>query len=217
VSDAWIFSTTPTTDLSAGLAELGYTPRHVGDGLVPSGHDGRAVRAPALAAIDGDAELVHRLRGDEALRDVPLLLVAEAERMPSAATATLAHELVVRPFSLAELETRIARATRRAGIVRLGTLVVDLDSHRVRAGGLDVDLTHIEFSLLAFLVSHPNRAFPREALLARVWGYDFFGGTRTVDVHVQRVRAKLGPEHARLIRTVRSVGYLVEAPLLAAA
>jgi DNA-binding response OmpR family regulator len=95
--------------------------------------------------------------------------------------------------------------------LRLGDLVVDAEGHRVTAGGHPVELTYMEFSLLAFLVAHPNRAFSREALLARVWGYDFYGGARTVDVHVQRLRAKLGAERARLIRTVRSVGYLAEA------
>jgi DNA-binding response OmpR family regulator len=68
----------------------------------------------------------------------------------------------------------------------------------------------MEYELLKFLVTHPNRVFSREALLSRVWGYDYYGGARTVDVHIRRVRAKLGQEHAARIKTVRSVGYLFE-------
>ena len=75
--------------------------------------------------------------------------------------------------------------------------------------GEPVDFTYMEYELLRFLVTHPNRVFSREALLSRVWGYDYYGGARTVDVHVRRVRAKLG-EHAARIKTVRSVGYRFE-------
>ena len=70
----------------------------------------------------------------------------------------------------------------------------------------------MEYELLRFLMSHPNRVFSREALLQRVWGYDYYGGARTVDVHIRRVRAKLGEEHAERVKTVRSVGYLFELP-----
>jgi two-component system alkaline phosphatase synthesis response regulator PhoP len=68
----------------------------------------------------------------------------------------------------------------------------------------------MEYELLKFLVTHPNRVFPREALLSRVWGYDYYGGARTVDVHIRRLRAKLGQEHAARIKTIRNVGYLFE-------
>ena len=71
----------------------------------------------------------------------------------------------------------------------------------------------MEYELLKFLATHPNRVFSREALLSRVWGYDYYGGARTVDVHVRRLRAKLGAEHAQRIKTVRSVGYRFEASL----
>ena len=73
--------------------------------------------------------------------------------------------------------------------------------------GRALDLTYKEFELLKFLAQHPGRVFSRAQLLQEVWGYDYFGGTRTVDVHVRRLRAKLGEEHANLIQTVRSVGY----------
>ena len=73
--------------------------------------------------------------------------------------------------------------------------------------GKPLDLTYMEYELLKFLAAHPGKVFTRETLLNRVWGYDYYGGARTVDVHVRRLRAKLGEEHANLIQTIRSVGY----------
>jgi len=75
-----------------------------------------------------------------------------------------------------------------------------------------VDLTYKEFELLRFLVQRPERVFTRSALLQEVWGYNFYGGTRTVDVHIRRLRAKLGPEHEGLIETIRGVGYRAAEP-----
>jgi DNA-binding response OmpR family regulator len=111
---------------------------------------------------------------------------------------------------------RVARAVHRLGlagdgdIVRIGGLEIDFTTYQVTIDGTPVDFTYMEYELLHFFVTHPNHVFSREALLSRVWGYDFYGETRTVDVHVRRVRAKLGIEHAARIRTVRSVGYRFE-------
>ena len=112
----------------------------------------------------------------------------------------------------AEIGLRVAMLRRRAGVsdestIRLGALAIDTESYRVTAQGRPLDLTFKEFELLRFLASRAGRVFTRPALLREVWGYDFYGGTRTVDVHVRRLRAKLGPEHEHLIQTVRSVGY----------
>ena len=86
-------------------------------------------------------------------------------------------------------------------------MVVDDASYTAKLGGRSLDLTFKEFELLKYLAQHPGRVFSRQQLLQEVWGYDYFGGTRTVDVHVRRLRAKLGPEHETLIGTVRNVGY----------
>ena len=85
--------------------------------------------------------------------------------------------------------------------------MVDDASYTAKIGGRTLDLTFKEFELLKYLAQHPGRVFSRQQLLQEVWGYDYFGGTRTVDVHVRRLRAKLGPEHETLIGTVRNVGY----------
>ena len=92
-------------------------------------------------------------------------------------------------------------------MIRSGEVVVDDASYTAKIGGRSLDLTFKEFELLKYLAQHPGRVFSRQQLLQEVWGYDYFGGTRTVDVHVRRLRAKLGPEHETLIGTVRNVGY----------
>ena len=89
----------------------------------------------------------------------------------------------------------------------LGELVIDEATYAARLRGRPLDLTYKEFELLKYLAQHPGRVFTRAQLLQEVWGYDFFGGTRTVDVHVRRLRAKLGTEHEQMIGTVRNVGY----------
>jgi DNA-binding response OmpR family regulator len=118
----------------------------------------------------------------------------------------------------AELEARIRLAIARltaqrqkddpdAHVIRSGEVTVDDATYTAKLGGRPLDLTFKEFELLKYLAQHPGRVFTREQLLQEVWGYDYFGGTRTVDVHVRRLRAKLGPEHEQLIGTVRNVGY----------
>ena len=87
-------------------------------------------------------------------------------------------------------------------------MVVNLATYQVTVGGEPLDLTYLEYALLSFLVTHPGRTYSRDALLRQVWGFDYYGGSRTVDVHVRRVRAKLGPELAQHLETVRGVGYL---------
>jgi DNA-binding response OmpR family regulator len=94
-----------------------------------------------------------------------------------------------------------------ASIIRRGDVEIDEASYTAKLDGRSLDLTFKEFELLKYLAQHPGRVFNRQQLLQEVWGYDYFGGTRTVDVHVRRLRAKLGPEHEALIGTVRNVGY----------
>ena len=120
----------------------------------------------------------------------------------------------------AEVDARIRLALARSGAdeertarITAGELVIDEDAYWARIRGTTLDLTYKEFELLKHLAGHPGRVFTRDQLLQEVWGYDYFGGTRTVDVHVRRLRAKLGPEHDALIGTVRNVGYrFVEQP-----
>jgi DNA-binding response OmpR family regulator len=116
----------------------------------------------------------------------------------------------------AELETRLRIVVERVRLsaggrpASIGELHIDEHTYVVRLGGRPLDLTFREFELLKFLATNPGRVFSRSQLLQEVWGYDYFGGTRTVDVHIRRLRAKLGPEHEHLIGTVRGVGYKLD-------
>jgi DNA-binding response OmpR family regulator len=120
--------------------------------------------------------------------------------------------------SPAEIETRLRLVVDRAATARphraanVGDLQVDEDSYQVRLRGQPLDLTFKEFELIKALANAPNRVFTRDLLLQEVWGYDYFGGSRTVDVHVRRLRAKLGPEYESMIVTVRGVGYKLVPP-----
>jgi DNA-binding response OmpR family regulator len=122
-------------------------------------------------------------------------------------------ELCFPPFTAEEVEVRIVAALQRAGgpksanRVDAGELSIDLDRYEVTVSGRRIDLTYKEYELLKVLASNPGRVFSREALLKEVWDYDYFGGTRTVDVHVRRVRAKTNDARHRFIETVRNVGY----------
>ena len=111
----------------------------------------------------------------------------------------------------ARLRLAVDRHARLAGPtpehVQIGDLVIDDTTYTARISGRALDLTYKEFELLKFLAQHAGRVFTRSHLVQEVWGYDYFGGSRTVDVHVRRLRAKLGPEHEALIGTVRNVGY----------
>jgi DNA-binding response OmpR family regulator len=118
----------------------------------------------------------------------------------------------------ARLRLLVARRANETSVGRgsalvLGELVIDESTYTARLRGRPLDLTYKEFELLKYLAQHAGRVFTRAQLLQEVWGYDFFGGTRTVDVHVRRLRAKLGPEHEQLIGTVRNVGYKFVRPV----
>jgi len=148
---------------------------------------------------------------------VPAIAVVEREALGLHPWHEAADELLFPGAPAAEIEVRLGMLRRRAGasggsVIRLGPLAIDTETYRVTAAGRPLDLTFKEFELLRHLALHPGRVFTRPALLREVWGYDFYGGTRTVDVHVRRLRAKLGPEHEQLIETVRSVGYRAAEP-----
>jgi DNA-binding response OmpR family regulator len=142
----------------------------------------------------------------------PIVAIVERAELERFDWHEVADDLVYPGAPEAELRVRLAMLRRRHGaphtsVIRLGSLALDTDTYRVTAAGRPLDLTFKEFELLRFLASRPGRVFTRPTLLREVWGYDFYGGTRTVDVHVRRLRAKLGPEHEHLVETVRSVGY----------
>ena len=202
---------TPEEALPA-LAELRLDVKH--EPLSASALDHVAAIAPETVLVDAveNPGQAWAVLGELAAAGLPSMVVVERNRLERFPWHESADELLFPGAPAAEVRVRLAIVRRRAGvgggaIVRLGALTIDTDTYRVTAAGRPLDLTFKEFELLRFLAQQPERVFTRPALLREVWGYDFYGGTRTVDVHVRRLRAKLGPEHEHLIQTVRGVGY----------
>jgi DNA-binding response OmpR family regulator len=173
-----------------------------------------AVVDVGLPGLDG-IELVRTLRAEG--NWVPVVVVTahdeEADRVLGLELG--ADDYLTKPFSPRELVARVKALVRRAArpgagpTLEAGGVFVDPSARRASRDGAALDLTTTEFDLLEFLVRNPGQVFSRERLLAAVWGQAFYGGTRTVDVHVAQLRAKLGPPD--VIRTVRGVGYSLEA------
>jgi len=148
--------------------------------------------------------------------DVPLLAIVTEGGLAALTSEWGLDEVLLQTAGPAEVEARLRLAIGRTsagepddvpGEIRSGELTIDEATYSARLRGRVLDLTFKEFELLKYLAQHPGRVFTRAQLLQEVWGYDYFGGTRTVDVHVRRLRAKLGPEYESLIGTVRNVGY----------
>jgi DNA-binding response OmpR family regulator len=190
------------------------------DALDQAGAD-RAVDAGAslvlVDAADPDRAFALLATGPRIRRLAQVIAVVDANAIERVPWERVADDILLRDATAAEVRLRLSLATVRAGgggdaVTRLGPLMIDTDSYQVSVAGRIIELTYKEFELLRFLVERAGRVFTRSALLQEVWGYDFYGGTRTVDVHVRRLRAKLGVEHEWLIETVRGVGYRAAAP-----
>ncbi len=146
---------------------------------------------------------------------IPLLVVVTEGGLAGITSDWGIDDVILDTAGPAEVEARLRLAVGRTteaavdegGPITAGALVIDEATYSVRLRGKLLDLTYKEFELLKYLAQHPGRVFTRSQLLQEVWGYDYFGGTRTVDVHVRRLRAKLGTDYEVLIGTVRNVGY----------
>ncbi|MBX3195450.1 MAG: response regulator transcription factor [Microbacteriaceae bacterium] len=176
------------------------------------------INAPTsdLIFVDGRADLASAKSLCKILTatglNVPLVLVLTEGGLTAVSADWGVDDVVLESAGPAELDARIRLAIGRQAQQREGSkiqasgVVIDEASYSAKVHGRPLDLTFKEFELLRFLATHPSRVFTREQLLSEVWGYDYFGGTRTVDVHVRRLRAKLGDLES-LIGTVRNVGY----------
>jgi DNA-binding response OmpR family regulator len=175
---------------------------------------------PGLVIVDAVKDLSH---GRDACRTIrsssprlPLLTMVTPETIDAVGPDWEVDSFLVEPVSAGEALARIrlalgSQVMESTDTVRVGELSIDPSTYQVRLRGRPLDLTYKEFQLLFFLAQRPGRVYSRQQLLQEVWGYDFFGGTRTVDVHVRRLRAKLGAEHENMIATIRNVGYKLEA------
>jgi DNA-binding response OmpR family regulator len=195
----------------------GYAWKAVGNAAIATADEPTDGWAGAIIVTDEDPEgalsLCRSLRKRDAVLEPLLMLVSGSQLGELGEREDLFDDFCLLPFHPQELEARLRHLLYRTGqgstpeLVEYGDLALNLETYQAALSGKPLDLTYMEYELLKFFATHPAKVFTREQLLSRVWGYEYYGGARTVDVHVRRLRAKLGEEHANLIQTVRSVGY----------
>lgn len=209
-----VYPASPTTALTAALLDAGYQPVPI------ETVDALEQRSPeegwTAAVVEVTEDLgrclsfAGKISGEYGL---PVLLVVDRTLTAEIADESSISDFVLSPIDRTELRVRMARIAGRPGsidleeILRYRDLELNTATYQATVGGGPVDLTYMEYELLRFFVENSGRVWSREQILSKVWGYDYFGGSRTVDVHVRRLRAKLGEERSSWITTVRSVGY----------
>ena len=215
-----VFPDPPSTDLARTLDMSGYRWKAVASPEEALEHEPTTGWAGAIVACDSDSSsseaawaFCRALRKRDALTCPILVLISGAELSQLELRDENFDDFCIAPFHPRELEARLRHLVHlentavRAEMVEYAGLSLNLETYQATFEGQSLDLTFMEYELLKFLAQNPGKVFTREILLSRVWGYEYYGGARTVDVHIRRLRAKLGEEHANLIQTVRSVGY----------
>ena len=212
-----VFPTPPPIDLARTLDLAGYRWKAFASGAEAAKNEPAEGWAGAVVMCDDDPEggwaFCRSLRKRDVSVKRVLVMVSGAQLPDLELRDDLYDDFCLAPFHPRELEARLRHlfwtefSGKLEALVEYGGLVLNLETYQASFGGQPLDLTYMEYELLKFLAQNPGKVFSRETLLSRVWGYEYFGGARTVDVHIRRLRAKLGEEHANLIQTVRSVGY----------
>lgn len=188
--------------------------------VVPLGSPGalKRVQRPDVVVLDGTSNMVAARNTAQTLaaRDhpAPVLMALTEGGLAAVAASWCVTDVVLANAGPAEIEARLRLASAKVTeetqddtLIRAGNVTIDDGSYTVKIGGTPLNLTYKEFELLKFLAQNAGRVYTRAQLLSQVWDYDYYGGTRTVDVHIRRLRAKLGADHEHLITTVRNVGY----------
>ncbi len=213
-----VFAPVGAPELARALDLAGYAWKGVASiedaaDAEPSGGWTAAI-VDCTADPDGAWAFTRAIRKTEGPGTRVLMLLTGAQLDQLDLRDELFDDFCLSPFHPVELEARLrhvlwsaGEATPLAELVEYGELSLNLETYQATIAGRPLDLTYMEYELLKFLAQNPGKVFTREILLSRVWGYEYYGGARTVDVHIRRLRAKLGEEHAGLIATVRSVGY----------
>ncbi len=209
-----IYPESPSSTLIAAVLAAGFQPvpvAAVADAARKAPAEGWAASVVEL----GDApDLAITIAGK--LKDelgIPVLVVVDRTLTADLDDAVGFDDFILTPVDRIELRIRLARlgavdeVVGTDPVLRFGDLELNTATYQATIAATPTDLTYMEYELLRFLVENPNRVWSREQILSKVWGYDYFGGSRTVDVHVRRLRAKLGEERSSWITTVRSVGY----------
>ena len=213
-----VFGDAVAPDVARALDLAGYTWKGVTSADEAADAEPADGWAGAIIDCSTDSEsawaFARNLRKDDVSIGV-LVLVSGAQVADLTLRDDLFNDFCLTPFHPTEFEARVRHlmwspsgdAEVRADLVEYGDLILNLETYQATIAKRPLDLTYMEYELLKFLAQNPGKVFTREILLSRVWGYEYYGGARTVDVHVRRLRAKLGEEYASLIATVRSVGY----------
>ena len=211
-----VYPEPPPPDLARTLDLGGYRWKAVASAEDAANHEPPAGWAGAIVACDADPEGAWALCRSLRKRDEPtrlLLLLTGAQLSELELRDDLYDDFCLTPFHPVEVEARLRHllfqgfTQVKTETVEYSGLALNVETYQASIEGRPLDLTYMEYELLKFLAQNPGKVFTREILLSRVWGYEYYGGARTVDVHVRRLRAKLGEEQANLIQTVRSVGY----------
>lgn len=204
-------------DLSAGLTTHGFACSIASDDEGVTECLARQSPHLVLVEIDEDSpdariwELIHRMKRESSL---PIMALITSEMLNNDDShLDMTDDFIIKPYHLRELELRIKRLLQKSGgteggeVIRCDDLVIDVAKCEVSVGNRLVMLTFMEYELLKFLASNKGRVFTREILLNKVWGYDYYGGDRTVDVHIRRLRSKLEDSTHTFIETMRNIGY----------
>ncbi|MFM8861311.1 MAG: winged helix-turn-helix domain-containing protein [Acidimicrobiia bacterium] len=210
-----VFPDPAPPELAQALDLAGHRWKSVADESAANSLEPESGWSGAIVCANDEPERAFALCRALRKRDIPveplLLLVSGAQLDDLELRDDLYDDFCLAPFHPRELEARLRHLLWRVGrgtrpdLVEYGDLVLNLETYQAAIAGVPLDLTYMEYELLKFLSSNPGKVFTRETLLSRVWGYEYYGGARTVDVHIRRLRAKLGEHHANLIQTVRSV------------
>ena len=158
-------------------------------------------------------DLYYAIKKEPQAQDLPIVLLMDESEMKTADLPSGIQEVLYRPLRMSEAVARLKLLFKRIhkidqkNLIQRGKLVIDVAKYEIRIGDKKIDLTFTEFELLKFLCGHPGTVFTREVLLNKVWGYEYYGGTRTVDVHIRRLRSKIEGRSSSFIETVRNIGY----------
>lgn len=209
-----VFPPTPSAALTGALISAGYSPVPVSDVADTVRREPELGWSAAVVELAEDAGLAFTIgRKIREELGIPVLLIVDRTLTADLASEAGFDDFVLTPVDHTELGVRLRRldiveASETADpILRHLDLELNTATYQATIAGHPRDLTFMEYELLRFFVEHPQRVWSREQILSKVWGYDYYGGSRTVDVHVRRLRAKLGEERSSWIATVRSVGY----------
>jgi len=212
-----VFGDPVPPELARTLDLAGYRWKSIASAEEAADHEPGSGWTGAIVDCSADPDAGWALARAVRKRDtvsLPLLVLVSGGQLADLSLRDeLFDDFCLAPFHPAEFEARVRHLLwqidggTRPEMVEYAELALNLETYQASIAGRPLDLTYMEYELLKFLAQNPGKVFTREILLSRVWGYEYYGGARTVDVHVRRLRAKLSEEHAGLIQTVRSVGY----------